>query len=371
MSDAAIDVLVIGAGVTGLAAALDIASRGHSTAVAEQHARAGIETSTHNSGVIHAGLYYPTGTLKAELCVEGASRLYRFCAEHGVAHERCGKLVVAVDEHEIPTIEAIAALGEANGAEGLEVVGADFIQQREPHVRARAALWSPNTGRVEAEALVRTLLRLGQAAGAVLLREARVVGGARRGDAVFEVRTERETIQARVIVNAAGLYADDISAAFGGEAFRIYACRGEYAELKPHRRRWLNGLVYPLPEPSGHGLGTHLTRTTAGTVLLGPTAAYQERKDDYEGARLPVDAFLEPTRRLMPEITLDDMTYGGSGIRPKLHPANERFADFMVRPDAHVPGLIHAAGIDSPGLTSCLAIAARLGPIVDEALRQA
>jgi len=371
MSDAAVDVLVIGAGVTGLAAALEIASRGHSIAVVEQHARAGMETSTHNSGVIHAGLYYPTGTLKAELCVEGASRLYRFCEDHGVPHARCGKLVVAVEDHEIPTIESIANLGKANGAQDLDVVGSEFIERREPHVRARAALWSPHTGRVEAEALVRTLQRLGEAAGAVLLRQARALGGQRRNDGLFEVRTERETIEAKVIVNAAGLYADDVSAAFGGEAYRIYACRGEYAELKQHRRSWLNGLVYPLPEKSGHGLGTHLTKTTGGAVLLGPTATYQERKDDYEGDRLPVDAFVEPTQRLMPEVTLDDLTYGGSGIRPKLHPASERFADFMVRADTGVPSLIHAAGIDSPGLTSCLAIAARLGPLVDEALRQA
>jgi len=368
MSDTAIDVLVIGAGVTGLAAALEIASRGHSTAIAEQHPRPGMETSTHNSGVIHAGLYYPEGTLKAQLCVEGASRLYRFCAEHGIAADRCGKLVVAVEDHEIATIEAIARLGTANGAGGLEVVGPAFIQHHEPHVRALAALWSPNTGRVEAEGLVRTLQRLGEAAGAMLLRRARVVAAERRADGIFAVRTERETIEARVVVNAAGLYADEVSAALGGEAFRIYACRGEYAELKRNRRDWLNGLVYPVPEQSGHGLGTHLTKTTGGAVLLGPTAIYQARKDDYEGDRLPVEAFLEPTRRLLPQVTLDDLTFGGSGIRPKLHPASERFADFLVRADVQVPALVHAAGIDSPGLTSCLAIAARLGPIVADAL---
>src|SRR4029078_11894328 len=136
IADAATDVLVIGAGVTGLAAALEIASRGHSTALAEQHPRPGVETSTHDSGVIHAGLYYPEGTLKAQLCVEGASRLYRFCASHGGPAERLGSLVVAFEDHESPTSEGITSLGTANGAQGLEVVGPAFIREREPHVRA-------------------------------------------------------------------------------------------------------------------------------------------------------------------------------------------------------------------------------------------
>jgi L-2-hydroxyglutarate oxidase LhgO len=368
MADAAVDVLVIGAGVSGLASAAHLARTGISVCLVEQHRRAGMETSTHNSGVIHAGLYYPIGSLKAELCVEGARRMYAFCGEHGVPHERCGKIVVGRTDEDVEQLEALVALGTANGAEGLEIVGPDFIGRREPHVRAKAALWSPGSGRVEAETLVRVLQKLAEADGAIFLRDARAAGGTRTPNGTFDVRFERETISARVVVNAAGLYADDVSASLGGERFRIFPVRGEYAELKPSRRSWINGLVYPLPHATGHGLGTHLTKTTGGSVLLGPTIRFQESKDDYEGDRLPLEAFVEPARALVPDISLDDLTYGGSGIRPKMHPPSERFADFMIRHDTEVQGLVHAAGIDSPGLTSCLAIGARVARLVQEAL---
>ena len=360
-----LDVLIVGGGVTGLSAAAQLAASGRSVCVVERRPRPGMETSTHNSGVIHAGLYYPKDTLKARLCVDGARRLYAFCAANRVPHARCGKLVVASSDHELSQLEALAQRGLDNGAEGLELVGPQFIRAQEPHVVGRAALWSPGTGRVEPEALVRTLLQIAESNDAIFLRGTRITGGEWTQNA-FELRTEHEAITARAVVNAAGLHADEVSEMLGGERFRIYPCRGEYAELKKSKAHWLNGLVYPLPHPKGHGLGVHLTKTTGGSVLLGPTVKFQCGKDDYESDRLPVEDFLEPTRMLMPEVTMDDLTYGGSGIRPKLHGPEGSFEDFMIRPDKNHPALIHAAGIDSPGLTACLAIGARVAALVDE-----
>jgi L-2-hydroxyglutarate oxidase LhgO len=358
-----IDVAIIGAGVTGLASALAIAKRGLSVCVLEKHPRPGLETSTHNSGVIHGGIYYPAGTLKSTLCIEGRRLLYEFCASHRVPHEKCGKLIVATDDSEIPRLEKLFQTGVNNGVEGLTMVDRAFIAKREPNIRAVAAIFSPETGIVEAEALVRALQRNAESEGAIFLPGTKLVGADSGPDGIT-LRTERESILASTVVNAAGLYADDVSRLLGGDEFTIYPARGEYAELIPSKRSLVNGLVYPLPHAAGHSLGVHITRSTGGNVWFGPTVKYQQRKDDYESERLPVEEFAHAARGLLPMITVADLRLAGSGIRPKLHPPSESFADFMIRRDTQNPRVVHAAGIESPGLTSCLAVGAFVSALV-------
>ena len=356
-----VDVAVIGGGVVGLASAWALARRGASVCVLERDPRTGHGTSSRNSGVIHAGIYYPPGSLKATLCVEGRDRLYEFCAAHDVRHARCGKLIVATNEQEIATLEALAVTAHANGV-AIELVDSAFIRAREPHAGGIAALWSPDTGIVDADGLVRALTRLCRDLDVAILVSSPLIDASPASKAI-ELVTPQERIRTETVVNAAGLYADEVSTQLHAARFKIFPCRGEYAELVPSKRHWVNALVYPLPHASGAGLGVHLAKTVWGNVTLGPTIHYQDDKEDYESNRLSVEDFVVPARLMLPEITANDLRLGSSGIRAKLQGPDAGFADFLIARDENNPRVIQAAGIDSPGLTSSLEIGERVAKL--------
>jgi len=351
------NVVVIGGGVIGTAITAEISRHYDDVFLLEAAPRLGMGTSTRNSGVIHAGIYYKPGSLKAFHCVRGVPMLYEFCAAHNIPHERTGKLIVADSEDHLPILEDLKRRGDENGAEGLEIVDNQFIRRLEPNIVSPIALNSPNTGIVDAEALIKTLERIAKSNGAHILTNTSVIGAdARNGLAT--IRTEREEFGARVIINCAGLHSDDVARMFGYDKHTIYPCRGEYAELLPGARNLVNGLVYPLPLPTGHGLGVHFTKTTAGALLIGPNARYVKNKDDYESDRTDLRLFYESAAMMAPALRFEDMRVSYTGIRPRLVPEHEHsFADFVIEHDPNHPAVIHLIGIESPGLTSCLSIA--------------
>jgi L-2-hydroxyglutarate oxidase LhgO len=374
------NILIIGGGVVGCAVARAISERWNDVFLVEQMPKFGMGASTRNSGVIHSGIYYPPGSLKAQLCVAGNRMMYEFCAAHNVPHRNCGKLVVAHNAQQESALEQLAANGRANGVEGLRLVDRATIRAREPHIEASAALEVPSTGIVSAEDLVKTLARMATEQGANLLPRARVVRMDARpdslavtiaeGDADEPARATEETIEARCVINCAGLYSDEVAAMLGNRNHRIYPVRGEYCELVRAKSYLVNNLVYPLPHAEGLTLGVHLTRTLWGTVLVGPTADYIADKNDYEGNRLPVEEFLRRAKPMLPELELADLQLAYSGIRAKLVPAGHGgLADFVIERDAAAPRAIQLIGIESPGLTSSLAIAQRVTSLAAEILK--
>ena len=350
------NVVVIGGGVVGTAITAEISRHYDDVFLIEAAPRLGMGTSTRNSGVIHAGIYYQPGSLKAFHCVRGVPMLYEFCAAHNIPHERTGKLIVADSEDHLPVLEELKRRGAENGAEGLEIVDHKLISHIEPNIVSPIALHSPNTGIVDAEALIKTLERIAKSNGAHILTNTRVIG-ADAGNSLARIRTEREEFGARVMINCAGLNSDDIARMFGYDKHTIYPCRGEYAELLPSARKLVNGLVYPLPLPTLHGLGVHFTKTTAGALLIGPNARYVKSKDDYESDRTDLRLFYESAARMAPALRFEDMRLSYTGIRPRLVPEHEHtFADFVIEHDPNHRAVIHLIGIESPGLTSCLSI---------------
>jgi glycerol-3-phosphate dehydrogenase len=359
------NVLIIGGGVVGCAIAEALSRRWQDIFLVEQCPKMGMATSSRNSGVIHSGIYYPTNSLKARLCVEGNRMTKAFCEKHSVAYRTTGKIVVAKNAEEEPALLALKKKGEENGVGSLQLLDAGGIRAREPHVRGYAALDVPSTGICSAEELLHAFARIAESQGANLVNHARVeslepqndliVVGLRIGD---EEQSDTETISARCVINSAGLYADEVAQLLGPRPWKIYPVRGEYCELRGAKAALVNSLVYPLPHSGGLTLGLHFTKTVWGTTLVGPTARYVESKENYERERMTIPEFAADVKSLIPEIEPHDMHLAYTGLRPKLvPPGGHGIADFVIEPDRQVPRVIQLVGIESPGLTAAPAIA--------------
>jgi L-2-hydroxyglutarate oxidase LhgO len=371
------NIVIIGGGVVGCAIACALAKNWEDVFVLEALPKPGMLTSTRNSGVIHSGIYYPPGSLKARHCVRGNRLLYEFCAAHGVPHKNIGKIVVASAQEEEKKLTALMENGRANGVEGLRMIDRSRIRAREPHVAGCCALEVPSAGILSSEDLVKAFARLAADRGAHLLNHARVERLEALPDAIAATSAAGE-IETRCLVNSAGLFADDVAAMLGSSMARhkIYPVRGEYCELVRSKQDWVRGLVYPLTHAAGISLGAHLTKTLAGTVLVGPTARYIKDKNDYESDRESLEDFARRTQVLLPDVGASDLVPAYSGIRPKLiaprsasvQPHGPEMADFVIERDPQFPRVVHLMGIESPGLTSAPAIAEHVMGLVTEIL---
>lgn len=355
-----VDALVIGAGVVGLAVARALALAGRDVVVLEAESLIGSQMSSRNSEVIHAGIYYPAGSLKARLCVEGRRRLYAYAAERGVAHNRCGKLIVASEPDQVPMLAGFLAKARANGVENMRQLTKSETLALEPALRAEGALLSPETGIIDSHGLMLAYQGEAEDHGAMIAFDTPVTGGEATPDGVI-LDTPEMRLKARTVVNCAALSAVAVAARLRGfpaaHLPRLTLAKGSYFSLSgatPFTR-----LIYPAPEPGG--LGVHLTLDLQGRARFGPDVEWIETPDgdpDYAVDPARGDRFYAAIRRYWPDLADGALAPSYSGIRPKIGEDPKGFADFAIQgPETHaVPGLWNLFGIESPGLTSSLAL---------------
>ncbi|MEQ8861344.1 MAG: NAD(P)/FAD-dependent oxidoreductase [Pseudomonadales bacterium] len=359
MTDA-VDVVVIGAGVVGLACARGLAQSGLDVVVIERHGQIGSETSSRNSEVIHAGIYYPAGSAKAALCVRGKELLYRYCEEHAVPHRRCGKIIVASSKDQVPVLRDYQAQALRNGVAPLPWLTAAEVAALEPEVQAVAGVLSESTGIIDSHAYMVALRGDLEAAGGMIALGTEVQGLAASGDGL-RVETPELALDARWVVNAAGLAAPVVARWLCADAPRAYFARGHYYAYEG--RAPFSRLVYPVAEAGG--LGVHVTLDLGGQVRFGPDVVWIDGVDyAFDDSRRA--AFEDAIRRYFPGLEPRRLHPGYTGIRPKISGPGEPAADFRIDgPQTHgVAGLINLLGIESPGLTASLAIAEVVGAAV-------
>jgi len=389
MSDREVDLLIVGAGIVGLATALEATRRFPEmrVVVVEKENRVAAHQTGHNSGVIHSGIYYKTGSLKARNCVAGAASMKRFCREHGIAYEECGKLVVATSEEEVPRLIALHERGNANGVPGLRMMERDEFREIEPHCEGLRALLVPSTGIVDYTVVAQKYAELIQRAGGKIILGAKVVG-LHADNGVNIVETAAGTFRARYSVNCAGLYSDAITRMAGVQTkLEIVPFRGEYYEVRPERRHLIRNLIYPVPDPRFPFLGVHFTRRVNGSVEAGPNALLAFRREGYTGAepnlteavetlRFPgfwkmarkywrmgmaeqyrswvKSAFTRALQKMVPELQESDLAPGGSGVRAQAVDANGNLLDDFYF--VHSGRMIHVCNVPSPAATASLEI---------------
>ena len=358
-----VDCVVIGAGVVGLAVARALALQGREVLVLEAANAIGTGTSSRNSEVIHAGIYYPQGSLKARLCVEGKQMLYDYCAERGIAYQRCGKLIVATSDAQAAELPGIMAKATANGVNDLVLLTREQAQAMEPQLACVAAVHSPSTGIIDSHALMLSLQGDLENAGGVVVLNTPLAHARCEQDAIALVAADGTELQARMVVNAAGLHAPALAARFAGlntsALPRSYYAKGNYFTLSG--RSPFSRLIYPVPDPASHlaGLGVHLTLDLGGQAKFGPDVQWVDSPDDLLVDAARGDAFYAEVRKYWPDLADGALAPGYAGIRPKVTPPGAPASDFVIQgPREHgVPGLVNLFGIESPGLTSSLAIA--------------
>jgi (S)-2-hydroxyglutarate dehydrogenase len=395
------DLAVVGAGILGLAVARELLGRrpGLRTVVLEKEAEPGFHQTAHNSGVIHAGIYYVPGSLKARLCVEGARELYDYCEARGIPFERCGKVIVALGQDELPGLEELERRGRANRVPGLRRVGPEELRELEPHAAGVAALHSPATGIVDFAAVARSLAQDVAAGGGVVATGCPIRSVAGHDGAVRLVHARGET-RARRAVFCAGAWADRLAVAAGASKDpRIVPFRGAYLRLRPERRELVRSLIYPVPDPSLPFLGVHFTRHVGGEVLVGPTALLAGARDAYRLRRVrPADlastlawpgtwrmvgrwwrtglteirhaasrrAFVAEAARYVPRLRPSDVLPGPAGVRAQALGRDGRLVDDFVVSETE--GALHVRNAPSPAATSSLALARLIADRAEQGL---
>nr|WP_294084302.1 L-2-hydroxyglutarate oxidase [Sphaerobacter sp.] len=399
VADERFDIAIVGAGIVGLATARELLTRrpGLRVGILDKEPAIAQHQTGHNSGVIHAGVYYAPGSLKARACVAGKAKLIRFCEEHHIPYELCGKVIVATEESELPRLHELYKRGQANGVPGLELIGPKRLREIEPHVEGIQALYSPTTGIVDFGRVAHAYADEVQARGGTILTGHEVTDITQR-DGLRQLVTPAGTIEARIVITCAGVYADRVARLTGApESPKIVPFRGDYYVLRPERAEMVRSLIYPVPDPRFPFLGVHFTRRIDGSVWLGPNAVLAFSREGYRfrdvnlrdltetlafpgfrklarrywrtgGAEMYRDlskrSFLKALQRYMPDLRPDDLLPGPSGVRAQaLAPDGSLVDDFVVD---RQEGALHVRNAPSPAATSSLAIAELIADAVEE-----